>query len=184
MFDYARCVVRQKRMAVEAYLKAPTDSPKSRQILSRITITECLGAGELRFNAVVFRAGLYNALYAIDFSRSAPDISKAPFILYNRLEVKEGAYTAANWWDMEELSDCAVRKAPEKARILVMTRVGTPDEKAAFQDMTAAYSACLHQDQRVAFSPIMLRGYVGEVLYRLSLASQDSHTALSAGEAR
>ncbi|MGA1850923.1 hypothetical protein VH570_08820 [Sphingobium sp. HT1-2] len=57
-------------------------------------------------------------------------------------------------------------------RALILSPIGGPDESAAFAAVTPMVSACMPADATVNFSKISLRGYVGEALYRLSMAAR------------
>ncbi|MGY4396371.1 hypothetical protein ACVWZA_001551 [Sphingomonas sp. UYAg733] len=170
MYRYASCVLKQRRKKVDTYLATEPESFESRQLARGLGMAECLANGQLKFNDVIFRAGLYDALYRSRFARTAVDIGNAPHIKYYSSSA-ESPPAAGDWMNMREFAECAVRKAPDKARGLILSAVATEEETNAFRQITPALSACMLSNMTIRFSPTLLRGYIGEILYRLSAAS-------------
>ncbi len=170
MYGYASCILKQRRKKVDTYLATEPESSESQRLARDLGISKCLANGQLKFNDVIFRAGLYDALYRSQFARTAVDISNAPHIKYYS-NSDEATPAAGDWTNMREFAECAVRKAPNEARDLILSDVATGEEMNAFRQITPALSACMHSNMTIKFSPTLLRGYIGEILYRLSAAS-------------
>lgn len=166
MRAYAVCVLLRYRSRVEAFLATPPASEEALRVGTRIATGECLHDGELRFKELLFRGGLYEALYERDFRRApARDVSAAPPIDY----AAGGA--AADQVALRLFADCTARANPDAARSLILSAVGSGAENAAFAALGEALGGCLVAGERVAFSRPVLRGVIAEALYRLSQAA-------------
>ncbi|QNG44340.1 hypothetical protein [Sphingobium yanoikuyae] len=172
MQDFAACTVRRWRHGVERYLDTVPESVEAQTMGARLATEDCLISGQMQFQEALYRAAAYEAMYRVTFARQGvSDFASVPPIDY----AQPGAPTdkaASARATLRRLADCAVRHGPLEARALILSPIGGPDESAAFAAVTPMVSACMPADATVNFSKISLRGYVGEALYRLSMAAR------------
>ena len=173
MSDFASCTVRRWRSGVERYLDTAPGSHEAEDMAKRLSVDTCLASGEMAFEEPLYRAAAYEAMYRIKFVKEGvSDFSTiAPLDYAQAVAGGDGALVAAQT-ALRRLADCAVRHGPVEARKLILSPIGGPKEAAAFSTITPFISSCMTHDVTVTFSKISLRGYIGEALYRLSIAAQ------------
>lgn len=173
MYAYAECVFRLSRKGVEKYLGTFPGSDAGRKIITRLATSDCLGSGELRFNDLLFRGGIYDLLYKTDFREAGPlSFADTPPVDYSTGEDRASNSTSLHDVAFREIADCTVRSGPAEARALVMTKVTTKAENKAFSAVVPHMSGCLNQNVTFKFSRAIFRGVISEALYRLSAASK------------
>jgi hypothetical protein len=173
--DFSRCVVLRNRRGVERFLALSPGSPGWSRAGSRIATSDCLLNGELRFQPPMFRGALYEALYRVQFgSRPLPDLTAAPPVNYAGADVASLNEVQRGWVALQSFGDCVVRGAPLAARTLVLSAVGTPEERRAFAAVMPALGPCLVAGVELRFSRPVLRGLISESLYRLTAAARAS----------
>lgn len=171
IYDYGACLAKARRRQVERYLAMAPFSGSAQTLARQMAMSACLDAGEIQFNPEAIRGPFYQALYRIDF-RDPPaiDLSKAPALQFSQ---GKGAGLASSdlLTNMRRFVECAVRQDSTGARKLAFSRVGSAEEKAAFQELMPEMGSCIVPGDKIAFKRPLLRGLFNEVLYRLSTAS-------------
>lgn len=168
MYDYGACLAKARRRQVERYLATAPFSASADKVARQIVLDACLDAGEIQFATEAIRGPFYQALYRMDFPLEvAADLGKAPALDYSQ----GGAASGDVLTNLRRFADCVVRQAPDGARKLALSRVGSNEEKAAFQALMPAMGGCIAPGDKVSFKPPLLRAVMGEVLYRLTAAS-------------
>lgn len=173
LYDYAACTVEESRKHVEQFLGTAPGSAEAEKLLLRAAPHSCLLNGSMTLSSSAYRAAAYNVLYDLDFAQSGPlDFSAVAPIDYAQRGGGMTAEDVATQSVLRKLADCAVRHEPFAARQLVLAYPGSADETSAFGTFTPHLSACMTNDVTVTFSKFTLKGYVGEALYRLSIAAR------------
>ena len=171
MNDYSACIVRGWRRATEDYLRLVPGTEQSRRATMKLAKDTCLSRGQLKFNSPLFRGGLFEALYAMDFGRSAPPgVAAAPAIAYPTVADPNPPAAAKVYPVLIAFADCVARADPAAARQLILSRVASASETTAFTSLMPRLRGCLPTGSELKFSRPMLRGYIAESLYRLSSA--------------
>jgi hypothetical protein len=173
--DYAACTIDESRKRVEEFLAMAPGSAEAEQLLLKVAINSCLLNGSMTLNSSAYRAAAYDVLYHLDFKKHAPlDFSSVTPIEYVQRGKGMTAEDAAGQSVLRKLADCAVRHGPSDARQLVLAPIGSVAETSALGPLTPHLSACMTNDVTLKFSKFTLKGYIGEALYRLSIAARSA----------
>ena len=167
---FAGCVISRHRKPVESYLKTPPDSRESERKWPSIARAECLSIGSLTLSDAGFRGAAYGRLYKSDFGKKGPaDFSNLPEIDY-AVGLDPNEPVDRTNIGSRALADCMVRTAPVDAKTLILSRIASEEEMAAFRALNPAGASCMRLGVTVSFSKSALRALIGEALYRLSAA--------------
>jgi len=169
--EFAECVISHDRKHVDSYLATPPESAQSDRLWPTIAKSSCLSIGALTLTDAGFRGAAYGRLYKSDFGKKGPtDFSAVapidyrqgldPGVAQNRINVAARIF-----------ADCVARADPADSKALVLSRIASDDEAAAFDRLQPASRNCLNQGISVTFSKAALRALMGEALYRLSRAA-------------
>ncbi|ABF53018.1 hypothetical protein [Sphingopyxis alaskensis] len=172
MYRYAECVVDKSRARVEKYLETFPGSKTARDSADRLAVDACLSTGHMRFSETVFRSGVYDVFYRKQFQKDGPvDFSAVLPIDYSTGgEVQPDAVVQPHV-SLRRISECAVRKAPQESRELILSMVASNAEASALDKIVPSVGSCVAEGNQLVFSRSALRGVIGEVLYRLSVAA-------------
>ena len=170
MADFARCEVNSTagRAAALAFGREVAGTPST--YAQRLIKSSCAPRGtQMRFRPELFRMALFPALYTREYSKSAPaDLSAAPASDYAReFDGTPGAETLT----LRTFGDCVVRRDSANSRAVVLSKLYKPEEATAFTALQPAMAGCVPQGQQLRFSRTVLRGAVGEALYKLTVAT-------------
>lgn len=172
MYDFAACTVRWSRIRVKQYLETAPGSIESIKLSTKIAEGYCLMNGSITFKDSSYRAAAYDVMYHMDFAEDAPlDFSLVAPINYAQRGEGMTAEDAVSQSMLRQLADCAVRRGPAEARLLILAPIGSPAETIAFNAFVPSVSGCMTNDVTLKFSKFTMRGFVGEALYRLSTAA-------------
>ena len=132
----------------------------------------------MRFNESLFRGGVYDVLYRKKFQYNAPvDFSATPAIDYSVGRDVETHGDTDSRIALRQIADCTVRKAPQESRALILSIVASKAEGAAFTQIVPSMSSCVFEGSKLSFSKSVLRGVIGEALYRLSVGASQPAVA-------
>lgn len=178
MYRYAECAVEKNRSMIELYLTTAPGSKAAHKRANSLSVDDCLSTGEMRFNEFLFRGGVYEVLYQKDYRKAGPiDFTATPVIDYatvggGALETPSPSHVA-----LSQVADCTVRQSPQEARNLILSGVASKSEGIAFSSIVPSMEGCLSEGSQLKFSKSVLRGVIGEALYRLSVSASQSKTA-------
>jgi hypothetical protein len=173
--EFAGCVISHDRKHVDSYLATSPDSAQSERLWPTIAQSECLSIGALTLTDAGFRGGAYGRLYKSDFGKKGPsDFSAVAPIDYGEGLDPAVAQHRTNI-AARQFADCVFRANPADSKALVLSRIASDDENAAFDRLQPAARNCLNQGISVTFTKAALRALVGEVIYRLSRAAGPGH---------
>lgn len=172
MNKYAGCLLRTFRKRALAFLRLPPASFEAMLAARKLATGWCLREGALSFRFQLLRGGLYEALYEQEFKRAgAAALTAAPPIDYTGGNPAPLSNETAVAIALVQFADCVVRANPTASRALILSKVTSDEEKAAFASLTPHLGGCLVSGTQLKFSRPMLRGFVAEALYRLSAAA-------------
>jgi hypothetical protein len=169
MHDFAKCVLKRSRPAVDAYLATYSGSKPARAFAARLATDKCLNGGNLNFNEALLRASIYNILYVSEFPPAPlPNLKDVEPIDYTQPAGIESYGDPRAQALLRQFADCVVRAKSSEAHALMFTKVGSVPEARVFDSMQPSLAPCMTKDVTVKFSRSVLRGIIAEVLYRLS----------------
>jgi hypothetical protein len=130
------------------------------------------GVTRLQFRLNLFRSALYSALYRRDFGAGVPpDLGSVPPLLFSsEFDGPVGDIPPATRV-MRALGDCAARADPGAVHALLVTEIGSRQERPAIAAVLPAVQHCLPEDRELRFGRGMLRGILAEALYKLRSAA-------------
>jgi hypothetical protein len=185
MQRFSACVVNKVGPdKLNAYLRLPPGSPASNGAMAKISMDMCApnrpgGGYELRFQANVMRAALYDSLYRMRYRTGPVDISRVPkFDFASEFDTREEPLSGASFY-FRSIGDCVARAKPVLAHDLLMTRQGSKEEGAAIKAIVPSVAPCVPQGSTLRFSAPVLRGDIAEALYKLSEAARSMPQALA-----
>jgi hypothetical protein len=178
MARFSQCIVRTANSReLHRFLRLPPFGPAFQVAGRRLARDYCLprvpgGTTRLRFQPNLFRSALYSALYRRDFGAAAPpDLAGiAPLTFSSEFDGPPADIPAATRV-LRGLGDCTARADARSVHALLMTDVGSSGEGAAIAAVLPAVQHCLPEDQELRFGRGMLRGILGEALYKLRNAA-------------
>jgi hypothetical protein len=172
MNKYAGCLLRTFRKRALAFLRLPPASYEAMLAARKLATGWCLREGALSFRFQLLRGGLYEALYEEQFERAgAAGLTAVPPVDYSGGNPTPLSDETAFAIALVQFADCVVRANPTASRALILSKVTSDEEKAAFASLTPHLGGCLVSGTQLKFSRPMLRGFVAEALYRLSAAT-------------
>ena len=181
MNAFAACVVQRSRRTAERLAATAPGSPEEGKLVVSSATPDCLGEGQLRFQPVLMRGGVFEALYRSDYAKAAP--TGVP----ERAAIQYGGYASdllspdrQQRVALLQFADCVTRKDPAAVRALLFSRVASRREDAALADLQPALGGCLTAGRTLRFTRTTVRGMLAETLYRLSRAPASS-TAPASG---
>ena len=166
MNQFARCIIdRRSTLVARAIASLPGEDDR---LLKQASTSECLDSGSMNFKSEVLRGAIFGELYrrhqngSKDISEKFPiqplDWSAAP-------SAESGVYIRMNFY-LLSMADCVSKSNEEAMRSIVMNRVGSSAQKAAYVKVVPALGPCVPQGQKLSISPAMLEAAFGEYLYR------------------
>lgn len=170
MKEYAACLIAERRKPVETFLATPPNSAASDRQWYAIKSDQCLSTGFLTLTEASLRGAAYERLYQIDFASRGPiDFAATPPLDYARgLDLQQAADRGNV--ASRQFADCVVRSAPADARSLVLSRLGSAEERGGFARLVPLMQYCVEQGATIDLNKQFVRGLVAETLYRLSRA--------------
>jgi hypothetical protein len=196
MFDYAKCVVKQRHASAAEAILSNADNELILRKYSDLIIGDCLvnavgGGAQMKFGGDLYRYALADALVNSDYATtSESDFSNrlplahiaAPkqseldtFLAANpkkrKREEAQAAFvkqTAVAW--LSQFGECVVRQDPIKAQLWLLTPTDVPEETSRINALGPAFGVCLAQGT-MKFNRITMRGTVALNYYRLAKAT-------------
>ncbi|MDJ0277016.1 hypothetical protein QLH51_09435 [Sphingomonas sp. 2R-10] len=171
---FADCVVARSsdRAKVDTLLRQPSDGPGLNAAGMALVRGECmpraLAKTEMRMPPTLMRAALFDARYRREFGKRSVDLGNvAPLVVASEFD---GAPSPVDTYS-RRLGDCVARREPAGARAFILSRANSDAENAAVNTLRPALAECVSKDNTLRLSRPMVRGIVGEALYKLSLAA-------------
>lgn len=194
--QYGVCIIKWRRaQASEAILRNVNNGELMRHY-PRLVDGSCLpmrpaSVMKVKFVGDQFRYALADALVRSELAAlPAPSLDMVPALDHrdptapSRLSPKgkplgEKAFAAAlQSYDeakafsfLSRYGECVVRVNPAAARVLLLTRPESAEERAAFGAMNQAFATCLPENVTMSFGKTALRGTVAMNYYRLAKAA-------------
>lgn len=170
MADFARCEVKSSdgRAAALAFGREVAGTPST--YAQRLIKSRCARGGtQMRLNPELFRMSIFPALYSRDFGKaSLPDFAAMPPTDFAR---EFDGTPSQETLTLRNFGDCVVRRDAANSRAVVLSTLYKPEEATAFTALQPAMAQCVPQGQQLRFSRSVLRGAIGEALYKLTVAA-------------
>ena len=174
--DFARCVVKIRPRSVEAAIKTFPGSAEASNALGKVLDPACMPDGEVNPDPILLRGGLYEALYEAEFGTRGPLALPAGL----KVDYAQGSDLTkpaeAGQVVLRQFADCVVRANTGSAHRLVLSKVGSTEEEAAFDALAPTLGPCLQKDATIKVSRPVLRSLIAETLYRLSIQARAQMT--------
>lgn len=178
MAAYSRCIVDRPSLdrRVERYLRLlPEEMPRriDRMPADRTCVPLALGGGtQMRYQHDLFRLALFSALYQRDFGATPPsfDLASLPPLRLSD-EFDRPSEIPDSVRAFRAVGDCVARADADSVHALLVTRIGSDDERNALGRVMPALANCLPAERQARFSRTMLRGILAEALHKLRAAA-------------
>ena len=186
MDAFTACLVSRYSGRAQALTRLPIDSPQYDRVARNMFDTigdECLsGSGQLSFSDALFRAGIFQALYAREFGDNGPtDFSAVASTGYRQLYGEELSPHVRQALALEQFGECVARADAAGVRNLLAQHPGSAGETAAINALRPSLAGCIPQDNTITFSASILRGALAEGIYRLSVALREQPATPTSG---
>lgn len=179
--EFATCLIRRSRGAVESYLQFAPDAREGRKPAQKMIARPCEFNGRMEFSSPLLRGALVEALYREDFSRNENyDLKAIAKIDYAADFDRRDPDAVAAHVARVEFADCAVRGDAVAARAILQTNVGGVSEAMAFNALRPAMAGCIGQGASFSGTRAALRGLIAESIYRLA-KQHDNHSSIVKG---
>ena len=187
MERFMACAVSRQSGRARNLTRLPIDSPDYQRSFRSLydTIGDvCLGSnGELSFSEGLFRGGLFQALYAREFSDNGPtDFSAVTNSGYLQLYTSPLSDQARTALALEQFGECVSRADAAGVRNLLRQLPGSAGEREAINALRPRFAACIPQNETIQFSASVLKGALAEGIYRLSAAARGGAQIVEASE--
>ena len=179
MLEFAECTARDRRMKpeVDRFLAMSPVDPEFGLLGRKFAKDRCVPAAmasvEMRFDAMLFRYGLFEARYRIEFGRSpAPSVADLP-----PLDV-DAEFNAAGFDPsgqstlppvvifLRQLGECVMRVDVANSHAMIVAQPYSKQEATALAALMPALEGCMPEGHTMKFSRPMLRGAMAEALYK------------------
>lgn len=164
MRDFARCTYARysKQVASAVMLEPGTEGAA----LSKISKSECLNSGTIKFAASVMRGALFGELFRR--REQASDVWTLPVTPLALSEVPKPTdpVEVRNNFLMLYLAQCIHQSAPEQMRQVVMQPVVSESQEQAFGTIIPLLGQCLPQGMTLKLNRMTLESAFAEYLYR------------------
>lgn len=168
MAQFARCVVDRRSAQLQRVLSMPLGPQYDRQLNSMAT-DQCLGNGQLSFNAVLFRGALFAELWR---RRAAADRDGQKWgpvfdsINWSTPIADDATASVKVQFALQLFADCIVKRDRPTASEVVLLPIASKAQNDAYARLTPILGSCLPKGQQVKFNKPTLEGILAEVLYR------------------
>lgn len=131
---------------------------------SQLEMNECLRSGSLRFDDSLLRGALFAELYRRDYADHEPKLSDGPFDFASTLADDNQARVG-----LLMFADCVARQDLKNARLFMLSRGGSTDEKNSFAALRPIIGPCVPQGQTVTLTKTAIGSALAEAIYQQSL---------------
>lgn len=164
LVSYATCLVERNRAGVRKALESPPrDFDKT---AARLSVSECLRSGELRFPASLLRGPLYIALYRRDFGRTVPQLRPEPIDFAQSARLSADDPERPAFAGRFAFTDCVVRRATAAAHAVVLSPTASRSEASSMAALSPSLGPCLPGGTQFRINKLILTGLLAETLYK------------------
>lgn len=181
--EYADCIVAKQSYVerVDTFLRAIPNTDAYGKAAHKAADLTCLNRAARRTHRVItmkmppssFRDALYPAMYRRDFARSprTASIAALPPLTLSAEFDGDVAALPDSYVPRRTLGDCVARANPAQAHAFLLTRPWTATEEAPIEALKPAIAGCLPKNTTLRMNKAALRAFVGEALFKLSVAA-------------
>jgi hypothetical protein len=174
LHGFSRCLAEKRSREAQAILASGYDEAGSRDALRKIASRgiDCAPIGRLKVSGILFAGAMAEALLR-------PLIRDGS--LGDRVALDSAAPPLVARGEVEVMSLCTVRAAPEQVRALFATEAESDAETAAIRAMSAQLTGCLGHDIRLVTNRPALRAVLALAAWRLALNKAAVRAATEGG---
>lgn len=163
MRDFARCTYsRYAKRAADAVMLEPGMEGAA---LSKISTSDCLDSGMIKFPASVMRGALFGELYRQAQRDRSWTLPIQPLALDKVPTINDPQAVRTNFL-MLYLAQCVYQAAPEQMRQVVLQPVVSKGQEEAFAAIIPLLGECLPQGMTLKLNRMTLESAFAEYLYR------------------
>lgn len=180
MLQFAECTarIRKYKPDIDRFLRLSPNDPEFGKMGGTFAKDRCVppavGTVTMKFDPILFRYGLFEARYRIEFGKSQPPsmIGLPPLDLDSEFDLpitpdlRGTAALPPLIVFLRQLGDCAMRYKTAEAHAFVLAKPYSDEEGVALQGLMPALGECMPEGQTLKFSRPMLRGTIAEALYK------------------
>jgi hypothetical protein len=173
MLQFAECTVgkRKFRPSIDRFLRMSPAKPEFGTLGVSFAKDKCVppafGTVEMHFDTLLFRYGLFEALYRREFAKSPPPsvADLPPLDIAGEFDPR-GATIPPVVIFLRQLGECTMRLKTAEAHAFVLAQPFSDAETEALNGMMPGLGECMPEGQTMKFSRPMLRGAIAEALYK------------------
>lgn len=182
---YAACIVQQNGYRVRPLLDQPVGDKGEGARWISVLKTKCIDKttvgekfadqAQMRFSPLVIRGAVFEALLAKDYGNVAlaDSFDEVTPVQY-AAQADQPSSGEASYALAMDIGECTVRKATGPSRTLLITTVGSKDERAATKDLLPTIESCTPSGVTMEFSLSVIRSMIAEPMYRLTRAKMEA----------
>jgi hypothetical protein len=161
LHGFSRCLAEKRSEEARAILAAGYDEARSRDALKKIASRgiDCAPVGRLKVSGILFAGAMAEALLQ-PLTRNGS--------LGERVALDPARPPVAARDEVEVMSLCTVRAAPEQVRSLFSSQAGSEAESEAIRAMSGQLTGCLGHDVRLVTNLPALRALLALAAWRLA----------------
>jgi len=201
-YDFATCAAKSHPKAARAAVLSLIPNDELMKRYPGLVNPDCLGEQSISLTLPgdILRYGLADWLVRTDYPTAfPPDLGQVPPL--EHVEVLEADYmpkpgkkpkpaelerlnkrkeAALAYRALSIYGECVVRWDVADSHALILSKAGSPEQKAAFDALRPALAECLPVGSTIAFKPLTLRGTIALNFYRLASAPRTTKPGSSA----
>jgi hypothetical protein len=197
MLEFAECTARKRKIKpeIDRFLRMSPANPEFGVLARKFANDNCMPTNlmaevRMTFDSLLFRYGLFEARYRIEFGKGSPPaiVDLPPLDFENEFDLT----ISADLKGVEslpplvvflrKLSQCLILERPAEAHALVIARPYSDAETKALPPVIEVLGACIGEGQTLKFSRPMLRGAIAEALYKAATRPRPSTPAKETGQ--
>lgn len=177
--DFATCLVSKSPGRAQRLVALRVGSEDYKSWLSSLLSTGdvCYGFSA-QINEMVLRGAIFQALYEREFGSNASlSFDPAMETGYRTIYGNSPSVADTFWISMEAFGECVAHADGEAVRTLIRLSPGSASEKEMFARLMPSLSACLPPGQKYKITRQVVKGFLAEGLYRLSVTARTKGSA-------
>lgn len=175
--DFAGCLTATsggwRDRQIDRFLALAPESKAAGRLMAMFLNTDCMAvpdpgryAAQIGLTPQLLRGALYRERYVARFGGRP-------------IGTLAGYNAGAAWYaapsgrfaPLQSFGECVVRMNPQGARAVVLSDVGSTEERAAYRMLRPAMARCIRPGDKIRFSKSVLEGLFAEALYHLSIGA-------------
>jgi hypothetical protein len=164
--DYAVCLLHGRPFAIRKALALPSGSMEQEMALHDAVVDQCIEGGRMTASLGLLRGSLYKAMARQDRKRLAATLPPEPLDYMALAEPVSSELPAVRQAYLLTFASCALHKAPDAVRTIVMAEAHSKQERLGFSQLEPHLGECLDRGNTAEFPKMELVTLLAEVFYR------------------